>query len=1110
MDPDLEESPASLLGDVFPIQSKVTQHPIWATAGRAGESPNLLDQKVLRVTVPVTGSFQASRQVLGAHPASFAVNGFLLGDPAERRLSAEADSLDVEIRELAKSGAFAEATELARELRSVDERSGADTFQLRWYDIWIESLDDAAALSQEAQADLARANRIEPEAVLAYSNGRFTDHDALRREQAQLRSQWLGDDHPEVAYPLIFQARGLLQLGRIDEAEATIRRSHRILEGRFGPEHFLTNTSRGFLATVARERGDFAQAEQLQREVIAIVRSLGKAGQRQLTGALFALIEILKAQGDFDSARQLLHEALDTNRHADYEWMPNPEGYRMAEESALLEALAGLLIEQGNYSEGERYAQQALAMHEGGDPIRRAKSLTLVARAMTQLNRFDDARDTYRQVLDLRRGSFGEKHVLVAETLADLASLDMETGRLTVSLDLTKRAHDMYAELLGSDHPSTLRALDDYVFALLAADDLPGAERFAELAVQLHSQRGGRSRDGRAQLHLGRVHLARGRLAEARQALTESAKRFEESRLRAGDGVARATFEQSPYAHLAASFLYLEDTASAWLALERGQGRALLDLLTASGDRHLPYEAELQLRSAVRKLDLAEKESAALEKAARTDLTPEVRSQLDASKGRVLAATAEFVQLQSEIAKTHPVPLGQPCGLERIWRSLDKDEALLGWLDVPMLGDDNLTWGYVIRKNEPVRWVVLPEPETTTDRNLYEQFRTTLTRPLTSMLRGSGAGAGETWTTEARRLFDLRIEPLLPWLDDAQSIVVVGGGPVSGLPIETCLDEAGQTMGDQYAISYAPSATVFAWLSEKRSRGGNGRDIDGRDSDGRSSGGRDSNGRAGNDRVSHGRVSNGHDSDGRESSDSALLLGDPPFREEHLSTNPKADLPWGGIPLSTLRSALGGDSEALASLPRLRWSRLEVETLATHFDEPLVLVGTDATESRLAALSESGDLRGYGTIHLATHALVDSHNPWRSALVVSQLETQKPFIDGLVTARDIIRFWDLDADLVVLSACETGLGRHIVGEGYVGFAQAFFQAGARSVLASLWKVDDRATALLMERFYREWRGGATKVDALRTAKKALRESKDGPDFSHPAYWSAFVLLGNPD
>src|SRR5262249_27444919 len=150
-------------------------------------------------------------------------------------------------------------------------------------------------------------------------------------------------------------------------------------------------------------------------------------------------------------------------------------------------------------------------------------------------------------------------------------------------------------------------------------------------------------------------------------------------------------------------------------------------------------------------------------------------------------------------------------------------------------------------------------------------------------------------------------------------------------------------------------------------------------------------------------------------------------------------------------------------------------------------------------------------------------------------------IDGRLTAEKVRRKWKLNAKLVTLSACETGLGRHSGGEGYVGFAQAFFVAGARSLVVSLWKVNDTATALLMTRLYQNMLGkrdglasALPKAEALREAKSWLRRltvddvtavtdrergsarprqkspSSQVRPFDHPHFWSAFILMGDPD
>ncbi len=127
------------------------------------------------------------------------------------------------------------------------------------------------------------------------------------------------------------------------------------------------------------------------------------------------------------------------------------------------------------------------------------------------------------------------------------------------------------------------------------------------------------------------------------------------------------------------------------------------------------------------------------------------------------------------------------------------------------------------------------------------------------------------------------------------------------------------------------------------------------------------------------------------------------------------------------------------------------------------LLGPEASEQTLVKMVESGELREYQLLHLATHGVMDDRSAMRSALILyqeqlpdrlAQVAEGNEVFDGQLTAEQIVRTWKLDAELVTLSGRETTLGREAGGEGFLGFPQALFIAGARSLLLSLWKVDD--------------------------------------------------------
>jgi CHAT domain-containing protein len=257
---------------------------------------------------------------------------------------------------------------------------------------------------------------------------------------------------------------------------------------------------------------------------------------------------------------------------------------------------------------------------------------------------------------------------------------------------------------------------------------------------------------------------------------------------------------------------------------------------------------------------------------------------------------------------------------------------------------------------------------------------------------------------------------------------------------------------------------------------------------------------------------------------------------------------------------------------RLPGTRLEVESLAPLFRKRTTLMGSDASEQKLDELQARGGLKAFRIVHLATHGEVDERSPGRSALILAQdalpdalqaSRTGGEVYDGRLTVSKIRATWALDADLVVLSACETGLGKDAGGDGLLGFSQAFLSRGARAVVLSRWPVHDAATALLMRRFYENLLGKREGLKAPLGRAAALKEAQTWlrglsvkqaesaarglgyrravavlspwggywPDplegtltrgkrlaapkaqarpYEHPYFWAAFTLVGDPD
>jgi CHAT domain-containing protein len=192
----------------------------------------------------------------------------------------------------------------------------------------------------------------------------------------------------------------------------------------------------------------------------------------------------------------------------------------------------------------------------------------------------------------------------------------------------------------------------------------------------------------------------------------------------------------------------------------------------------------------------------------------------------------------------------------------------------------------------------------------------------------------------------------------------------------------------------------------------------------------------------------------------------------------------------------------LRDFVRLRFSRREADQIAQLVSEDKNLKAVDFAANRATAISP--DLARYAIIHFATHGLINNQHPELSGVILSLVDEQGRPQNGFLRLYDIYNM-KLEADLVVLSACQTALGKEIKGEGLMGLTRGFMYAGAPRLVASLWQVDDRATAELMGRFYEAmFRQGLRPAAALRAAQVSMWKDTR---WHAPNYWAAFTFQG---
>lgn len=319
----------------------------------------------------------------------------------------------------------------------------------------------------------------------------------------------------------------------------------------------------------------------------------------------------------------------------------------------------------------------------------------------------------------------------------------------------------------------------------------------------------------------------------------------------------------------------------------------------------------------------------------------------------------------------------------------------------------------------------------------------------------SGSQKGEfKGTLAARRIYRKLLYPAernIP--ESVESLVIVPDGILYSLPFETLiLNTEDRLLNDDYLItkykvSYAPSSSALLFLSENKVK--------------------------------------------RKSPKSLMAFGNPSYMLKDSSNGRKPK-----THVEILRELYLDQGFYFSPLP---YTEREILEISSYFPEERkdIYLKDEAREE----IFKEAPIKDYQIIHFACHGFLAEEFPFRSALVLSL--DDDPQEDGFLQVRELYNL-RLKADLVVLSACQTGKGKLERGEGILGLPRIFFYAGARSVILTLWRINDESTAIFMNLFYRYLSEGNDKAQALRLAKMDMINSK----YSHPFYWAAFVLSGD--
>jgi CHAT domain-containing protein len=987
-----------------------------------------------------------------------------------------ATALAASIRKLEDAGKYAEALRLAEDLLALRRRiQGADHWETADAEWRVKTLRPVQELPVEKQQVWTGLAQQIKEAAQLSQKGRYAAGETLRRQILERTQEFLTEEHPETSSCYHELASDIHHQGRHPEAEALYRKSLAILQRTLGELNPRTATTYESLALALQEQHREQEAEALLRHALDCRQKLWGEDHVETARSYVHLALSLGNQGKAAAAEPLLRKALAIiqathgDDHEQMGWVSNN--------------LAHNLNAQGKNGEAEPFYRKALRLtekHNGEEHPNTAVACSNLAAALRDLGRPGEAEPLFRRALAIRVKLFGEDHPETAVMYNNLAFCLSAQNRAADSESFYRKALAIQSQAFGKDHVQTSVTLGNLADCLGTQGKHAEAEPLAQRVVTIRRKALGLEHPFTlyGYLNLAGNLQAQSKLPEAIEVLEIAARCYESARLSiSSSGLGRAGFGQhlSPYGPLAAILARTGRATAAWQALEFDLARGLLD--DARGRRGDDLSAEQRQHSQALSQELARLQSVVLALVIRPRLTDADQQKLDELLQARAKLESELAQLAAERSRR------EVFALEQIQKHLPPDAALIAWVDIAdRRGSIEENWGCLVRAQGEPAWIRLPRTGadgkwTTADAQLARRL------PQALVLKDDLAGA----TDHARRLAAQRLAPLETHLRGVKHLFVVSAGAMAGVPVEP--------LSDAYTVSYVPSGTQLARLLSR----------------------------------ARARVAAEPRSTFR-----LLAVGDPAY----------------------VSVATDGKLDTRAALPRLPGTAREVASIAALFDKPTVLLGSEASESELALRNRDQGLKGFQILHFATHGKADASRALESALILStdgspdtkqSSDTARPR-NGRLTAKHVLDDWTLEAELVVLSACESGLGPDAGGEGLLGFSQAFLLAGSRSVILSLWQVNDTATALLMFRFYQNWLGKRpglnkplSKAESLREAKHWLRNlqrdeigetiaklpeaarglklepvdpAKPGAastkPFEHPYYWSAFVLIGDPE
>jgi CHAT domain-containing protein/tetratricopeptide (TPR) repeat protein len=946
-----------------------------------------------------------------------------------------------------------------------------------------------------------------------------------------------GNQHRETAVSLNNLAHLYDALGEWDRAEPLYVEAIAIQRKVLGDEHPHTTTSLHNLASLYSSIGDTARAEAIYLEVLSLRRRILGDGDPDTASTLNGLALLYQSRGEYDRAAQLLEEAVAISRKA------SGDVHRT---TAVFQGnLASLYVWRGDYVGAEALHRQVIATRRkvlGDRHPDTAAGLRELASLYVKLGDFVRAEPLYVEALEIQRMTLGEDHPATATTLHGLAFLYLHNGHTARAVPLLARASAIYRNTLKPEHPNTLTALASIATILAEVGDYDRAQTMHEQLLALRRHFLGEdhpdvssSLNGLATLHYNRGDFTRAEelydeairlsrkvfgdehdktlislasLAEL-YTVTGNVERAREVHLEVMEGtrkqlelaaIIQSERQQLGTARLARyrldNYLSLVTEASlpahtAWNHVATWKGAILARGRTFRAVGNDPDAAAL----------FAGLQAAASRLASLAAAAPDPK-RADAWRIQVAELSNRKEQLEADLARRSAAfrQARERLDSDRFQRLLPVDTVLVDFLEYRhhLIGTreqprhvrfEQRLIAFVIHRNG-LRLIQLGP--VTPIANAIATWRATL---------GNGPKAVAAGSSLRKTIW----QPIVTAIGDAKPahILVSPDGVLSQLPFGALPGQAaGAYLIEEWPVATIPAPQVLSDLLEVPAAGRPDVSVlvlgdvnfDRREAGAQS-----------RQRRASARAARGDDTR------FAALAG---TRDELTTVESQYRGRFGETGLTSLSRSLATEDAVRREAPRHQFLHF-----ATH--------GFFAAARFRSALAPSTGATTTRTDLMQDQSVSGYHPGLLSGLVLAGANAPTPEEDGILTAEEVATLNLSGVNLAVLSACETGLGQMAGGEGLLGLQRAFQTAGARTVVATLWKVDDAATRDLIGRFYDNlWNKQMGKLAALRdaqlwmlrtrsrTASRDARGVKPTPGRAaaggpgSPYYWAAFVLSGD--